>query len=224
MKGLLLKDLYSLGGLYKKNLLIVSVLYAVLALSADMPFFFYMMIWMMGFYSISGIALDQSCQWDRYARTLPVSAGQVVGAKYLVSLIFIGCGTLYSLVLGSVGVLLKAENPTWQNFYFFNGLIAALAGATMALLLPAAYLWGVEKARNSMMIVFAVLFGGSFLAFGKNGLLKNVSMPEALKQFAEEGPEQSSLGAAVAVFLLIAGALLAASYFISRRIYAQKEF
>lgn len=89
MKGLFLKDLYGLMGLYKKNLILIALAYGVMGIAGNMPFFFYMSVWLMGSYILSAITLDQQCGWDRYARTLPVSAGQIVGAKFLVGLAFV---------------------------------------------------------------------------------------------------------------------------------------
>lgn len=81
MKGLFLKDWYGLLGMYKKNLLLVLVLYATLSMILNMPFFLFMTPWLLGFYTLSSFTLDESCRWNLYACTLPVSASQIVGGK-----------------------------------------------------------------------------------------------------------------------------------------------
>ena len=78
MIGFLKKDVYCLASLYKKNLVLVYVLYAVLTIATDNLFFLYFMIWLMGFYAISAISLDNSCGWDRFARTLPATMGNAI--------------------------------------------------------------------------------------------------------------------------------------------------
>ena len=95
MKGLFLKDLYGLMGLYKKNLILIALVYGLMGIAGNLPFFFYISVWMMGSYILSAITLDQQCGWDRYARTLPVSAGQIVGAKFLVGLAFVAAAGVY---------------------------------------------------------------------------------------------------------------------------------
>ena len=79
MRGLLRKELSGLWSLYRKTLPMIAVLYAVLNLVTRNDFFLYFGVWMMLFYSLSGMSLDESCGWGRYARTLPVNDWQVVG-------------------------------------------------------------------------------------------------------------------------------------------------
>ena len=86
MKGLFLKDWYGLLGMYKKNLLLVLVLYAALSMILNMPFFLFMTPWLLGFYTLSSFSLDESCRWNLYARTLPVSSRQIVGGKFLLAI------------------------------------------------------------------------------------------------------------------------------------------
>ena len=84
MKGLFLKDLYTLVLSYRKNLILVLVLYSVISFVSQMDFLFLMLPPIMVFYTMTSITLDDSCHWDRYARTLPISASQAVLSKYLV--------------------------------------------------------------------------------------------------------------------------------------------
>ena len=72
MKGLLRKELSGLWSLYRKTLPMISVLYAVLYVTTKQDFFLYFGVWMMLFYSLSSMSLDESCGCGRYARTLPV--------------------------------------------------------------------------------------------------------------------------------------------------------
>ena len=99
MIGFFRKDFYALASLYKKNLALVFVLYVVLTVSTGNPFFLYFLIWMLGFYSLSAISLDQSCGWDRYARTLPASPRQVVAARYLITVGFMALGAALALAV-----------------------------------------------------------------------------------------------------------------------------
>ena len=90
MLGFLRKDFYMLYGAYKKNLLLVFLLYAALVLVMKNTFLLAILIWLMAFYGLSAITMDDSCGWDRYARTLPVSSGAVITARFLTTLLLLG--------------------------------------------------------------------------------------------------------------------------------------
>lgn len=49
MRGLIYKDFDTLMEVYKKNLLLVAVLYGFMAVAMKNDFFLYFSIWMMGF-------------------------------------------------------------------------------------------------------------------------------------------------------------------------------
>src|SRR5699024_12207349 len=67
----------------KKNLVLVAVIYGALSVVTRNNFFLFFGIWMMGFYSLSSFSLDAASCWGRYARSLPISDRQIVGAKFL---------------------------------------------------------------------------------------------------------------------------------------------
>ena len=48
MTGFLRKDIYSLCSMYRKNLILVFLLYTVMTLAMNVTFLLYMMIWLMG--------------------------------------------------------------------------------------------------------------------------------------------------------------------------------
>lgn len=72
MKGLLYKDLCTLTSRYKKNFLVVFVLYIVWAVLFDMPFMLYALVFVLGMYVQSAISFDEYSHWDMYGHTLPV--------------------------------------------------------------------------------------------------------------------------------------------------------
>ena len=95
MKGLLCKDWAILVNSYKKNFLIMVVLYLGMAVCLHMDYLCYALVAVCGVYASSTMNFDDSAHWDTYARTLPVTPGQVVGCKYLLGLLF----TLFGSVL-----------------------------------------------------------------------------------------------------------------------------
>ena len=121
MKGLLYKEVASLLGLYKKNLTLVAVIYGALSVMTRNNFFLFFGIWMMGFYSLSNFSLDESSGWGRYARTLPVSDRQIVGAKFLTALVFGAPVAVVCLCIQSENVckcpwgVLRLRSRKWIN-------------------------------------------------------------------------------------------------------------
>ena len=61
MKGLFLKDWYGLLGMYKKNLFLVLGVYGLLSITLNMPFFLFMIPWLLGFYTLSSFSVDEGC-------------------------------------------------------------------------------------------------------------------------------------------------------------------
>ena len=228
MTGFLRKDLYSVFSMYRKNLLLLLVLYAALTIVTQVTFLLYMLVWLMGFYSLSLISLDQASGWDRFAKTLPAGPAQIIGARFLTALL---------LMLMAMGVSLLMGAATWavhgagleilsfsgdkafsmEELLFTVPVISAIALACMGLLLPAAYQWGVEKARSSFIVFFMLVFLIPTV-FGEQ-LKAHVSL-ERVGAWLDAQPYPVLLtvllGAALVVYALGFG--------LSCHVYAKKEF
>ena len=219
MKGLFLKDLYGLMGLYKKNLILIALVYGLMGIAGNLPFFFYMSVWLMGSSILSAITLDQQCGWDRYARTLPVSAGQIVGAKFLV-----GLALAYALAGAGLRALLLGWDEAWTGYFEALTMITGLSLAGTGLTIPASYKWGTDKARNTMLVFYALLFAAVFLVLPEDGALAGVfpGLRESLAGLKEITIAQVRMAAAV---VLGAGAALyALGWAMARQIDARMEF
>lgn len=215
MKGLLRKELSGLWSLYKKTLPMIAVLYAVLYVTTKQDFFLYFGVWMMLFYSLSSMSLDESCGWGRYARTLPVSDWQVVGAKFLVSLIYSGGAVLYGVVLGVIQRIISGES---EYADLVGGLLAVLVVSMVMVFLmyPMAFRFGLEKARNTFLVVWVALFGG-FMLFGSR--LAEVLPLDAVAESMAARPLLWAVGS-----LLTAVVVMVLCYVGSVLIYQKKEF
>ena len=117
MRGLIYKDFDTLMEVYKKNLLLVAVLYGFMAVAMKNDFFLYFSIWMMGFYGLTAFSLDTQCGWDRYARTLPIQDWKIVAAKFVTGLLYIGIAVAYSIVMGVVSRIVNGTLafPSWRR-------------------------------------------------------------------------------------------------------------
>lgn len=166
MKGLVLHEMFKLKTMYFRNLLMVGVLYTVLTVAMKQEFLLYMLIWMMGFYAMGSMAMDEG--WNRFARALPVSSRQLAGAKFLSTGVMILIGDAYTLAMSAVTRTMIGGG--FQDVCFAVIMVSLLAMLLMAVMLPCALKWGVERARNTMLLAFAALFGVAFLVGGKVSL------------------------------------------------------
>ena len=202
MLGFLRKDFYMLYGAYKKNLLLVFLLYAALVLVMKNTFFLAILIWLMAFYGLSAITMDDSCGWDRYARTLPVSSGAVITARFLTILLLLGVAVAYSLILGGV-LHLFLDYDGIGDLLLTIALVTSAALATTGILLPAASKWGV--------VFLTPVLLKKWLGTG---------LTDSLLRWLEGLSPMALSAAALGVGLLV----FALGGWVSARIYAKKEF
>lgn len=217
MKGLFLKDWYGLLGMYKKNLLLVLVLYATLSMILNMPFFLFMTPWLLGFYTLSSFSLDESCRWNLYARTLPVSSRQIVGGKFLLAISWILPGTIYAGVVGAAVCLLHPGETLASDMAVSSVVVGVIAIDMISILLAMTFRAGVEKARSLFFLIFIGFFLIIFLG-GQIGMLDDAGFVAVLASIAAF-PLLWALGAlAVAILIPVI------CFSLSCRIYANKEF
>ena len=220
MKGLLYKEVASLMGLYKKNLVLVAVIYGALSVVTRNNFFLFFGIWMMGFYSLSSFSLDESSGWGRYARTLSVSDRQIVGAKFLTALVFMAMALVYAVAVGAVCYLVDRAAFDWVEFFGGILLVTAVALLSVGLMFYFAVKFGQEKARNYFMIFALAIFAVFFLA-GQLGLLEEPTEGDLAAVASWVG---SHAGLMVLGALALAGAVFFLCYLASCAVYRRKEF
>lgn len=215
MIGVFRKDCYMIFGAFGKNLLLVSVMYAALVLMMKNISFLAILIWITAFYGLSLITMDNTCGWDCYARTLPVSSGAVIAARFLVTLLLMFVAAGYALVLGAV-LYFFMDYGEIGELLTTVALVTAAALVVVGLLLPAAYKWGVEKVRNTFLLVFMLVF-----------LTPTLLRKWLGSGFAEEIDNrlEGLTDTTIAAGALVAGLLVFAfGGWLSSRIYAKKEF
>lgn len=214
MIGLLKKDLLILRRVYMKNFFLVLVLYTVLGIALQMTSFFTLMSWMYGFYVMSLFSVDNTCRWDFYAATLPVSRKTVVTAKFLLLGLCIAAGFVYSLVTAPVAYLLIGE-PIAESI-LASLLVTLILIVYFAVTIPLTYAFGPDKARSAMLLALVVVGGGIFAAASlgdAGGLLT-----------AMFGWMETSLVPGIGVLAGVAAAVCLICWLASCRIYEKKEF
>lgn len=163
MKGLLYKDWCTLTSRYKKNFILLFVLYVGMAMFFDMPFMLYALVFVLGLYVQSAVGFDEYSHWDVYAHTLPVRGTAIVGSKYILG----GCAILFGCVISmlasafSVGII----RGTMGYDEALIGTLTAAAVATLyfSLSLPLTYKFGCDRARTVVMSAVLLLVLGGFL-------------------------------------------------------------
>ena len=128
MTGMLLKDWYCLWDMLKRTVLLLGVLYPFLAIATNMPYLALMMPFLLAYYSLSSIAMDDKCQWFRYARTLPVPVQAQVGAKYLIVVISSGIHILVRILVIDVGERVRRAHSRLLLAQLFCQLIVVGIG------------------------------------------------------------------------------------------------
>lgn len=227
MKGLLYKDWSMIVGSYKINFVFLLVFYGLITVMTQMTFLGYAMVFVVGMYASSTIAMDENSHWDAYARTLPVSPRQIVAAKYLLTLVL----TLAGTVLAGLLLLLipKASAPALEE------AAAGLAAAVLVTLvyfsvsMPLSYRFGASKARSWVTTALLILvFVPAFLFMALPETMQDAfasSLGALSDQAAGAGLFGTQAGLLVAAALVVlALAVTAVSYLISVRMYTKKSF
>lgn len=165
MKGLFYKDFVTIWSSYKKNALLVLAIYTGMGVAMDMPFMMYAMVFLLGLYTLTTLSFDEQSRWDAYGRTLPVTAGQIVGVKYLLGLLFMGGGTLLCMALLCAMGLYKGTLPGMLAEYLCGSMTSlSLVLFYYAVSFPLSYHFGAAKARSAVMLVMAGAAGLLFVA------------------------------------------------------------
>lgn len=217
MKGLLCKDWAILVNSYKKNFLIMVVLYLGMAVCLHMDYLCYALVAVCGVYASSTMNFDDSAHWDTYVRTLPVTPGQVVGCKYLLGLLF----TLFGSVCAAVGIFLAGQYTDVLEAAFSILLIAAFSLLLFAVNMPFSYKFGAVRAGTW---VYLVTFFGVFLIIFAMEHLPYLQRSSVISQLDALG---NALAAQPVLLLLPSAAVLLlylGSWALSVQIYQRKEF
>lgn len=219
MIGLLRKDQTLLWTTYNKNFLVVLLCYTAMIFASDsLIFVMYALIFLGGLYVSSTLTLDEQSQWDTYARTLPVTAAQIVGSKYLLSVAWTLICFLLSQSLCSLSGLARGNlADQWHNYLAGNLAATALVFLYNALTLPLSYKFGAAKARSVTIMATGVLVGVSVLGIGQLLRTSDAGQINLI-------PVDSALGVFLVLlaFLAVSLVLFFISWLVSTAIYRNK--
>ena len=212
MKGLILKDICNQLGQLKAFAMMLVIFIVCFANSAEGT-----LIIMCAVYAtvmvISNLAMDESCQWEIFALTMPVTRRQLVLAKYIVAIFYallgIVVGTAATLIIRLLGF--GSGDATFWELLQISVVGIVIAAIFISLLLPVDFKYGVQKGRLVLFGVAAFIGGGGVLLSGKEEMLDGF-----FRRFSGTA-DGLFFGALTLLLLLI-------SFTISSRIMEKKEF
>lgn len=213
MKGLIIKDLYSLKK-FTKSVLITAglmLLYGVFLKNTSFVSF------MICFFAMSIILTvlgdDEVSHWDKYALCMPIDRQLMVREKYLMIILILICTGLVScLVGGGMSAVIKLDIvSSLQMSYLAFEMVSLIA----AIVTPVYYKVGIQKARYIMIgcaLVPTVLILVIVNMMDKAGIaIQEDQLPSLIMNF----------NIALPVILIV---LMYISYHISFAIYKKKEW
>lgn len=207
MKGLILKDLFTLKKQMKVTLLI-SVFYIIMSVATDNSgMLLTMIVLLCAMLPISSMSYDEMCKWDKYALSMPISRKTLVWSKYLLGILFDMAGLLIVIPTNLIMTVVNGDMKMREQLMISLG-VSGVALIYLALILPILFKLGVEKGRILMLAVFLVPMAVVFLV-GKTHI--NLPSEQTINRLLYLLP----------IFII---ALLIVSILISVRIYEKKEF
>ena len=106
MIGLLLKDFYILKQ-YLKTMLLMAAFFVLISTGLDNPaeFISGFIVLICVMMTITSFSYDALANWERYALSMPVTRKEIVGSKYLLSLILClaGAAVSFPVSLAEIG-------------------------------------------------------------------------------------------------------------------------
>lgn len=213
MKGLILKDLYTVFG-YRKQYAMVLIFMMIWSLGMKNSGFISMYLLILGgMLVLSSLSTDETSHFNRLALTMPISPQMLVKSKYVLLIIIMGCAAVISMIIDFLSVRLF---PQWQTDLGWQGVLvtALLFIATYSVTLPLIYKLGVEKARY---VYIGVMLGIGMIVFGVGSLMEKMNID------IEKGILVSDL-AIVLISLSVSIIILRISYQCSLKVIQKKEW
>ncbi len=155
MKGLLLKDIYTLTKQMKVFLVVLAVFCCIPGYSVSTFAIIYAAM-----LPITALAYDERSKWNRYAAMMPYTARSMVLSKYVLGYAAISLALLLSFTAEGVANLIRhtaLSSDEWLSCLMFS----CIAAMMLAINLPLMFRLGVEKGRIFFFITVAAIVVGT---------------------------------------------------------------
>lgn len=166
MKSLILKDLFNIGHNAKSMLFILVVFAIALIPFSGVEGYIFVCAILCSMMIVTTFSFDDNSKWMRYAMIMPVSKKELVVGKFVVLAIFCAVGSLFGLVIGSIGGF--AMRKITIDFAGIGELLfLALAAWVISLIfgsmsIPLVFKFGAEKGRVLLLVSFLIPAGICF--------------------------------------------------------------
>lgn len=166
MKSLIMKDLFNIGHNAKSMLFILMVFAVALIPSSGVEGYIFVCAILCSTMIVTTFSFDDNSKWMRYAMIMPVSKKELVVGKFVVLAIFCAVGSLFGLVIGSIGGF-AMRKITFDFAGIGELLFLALAAWVISLIfgsmsIPLVFKFGAEKGRVLLLVSFLIPAGICF--------------------------------------------------------------
>ena len=216
MKGLMLKDLYSIR-ITQKTYMLLFLFLCVFGYIMKSPNYVGTMCIVVFLTCVLGLFnSDQYSNWDTYAAALPLSKKIVVRARYLLILVV-------TLVLALFTAVMTGATAALLGMPVAEQVISSVSACMIipiysGIIIPVIYKLGVERGRVIFMMLFLIPF--LVIMLFKDFMRGTVAESELILLLQTPYGQLIAAGAIFAVSILV----LAVSYLISIKIYSNKDF
>lgn len=207
MLGFVKKDLLLIKA-NMKSMIILFVVYFGMALYGVLDVMFLAPILGVMLF-ITTFSYDEYNHWDAYALTLPKGRKNIVQAKYATSLMLIIALGILSLILSMGSDFIQTNVIHWDNI--LSSTLGAVASCLIliSLFCPMIFKFGANNARLIMFIAIFSIIGVCALVAQFIDLSQMISISEQ---------------AFLMMLPIVLIVMLVVSYFVSNKIYQNKEF
>lgn len=216
MKGLIIKDLCVIKNQMRSLLLILVFFVFISIINKDATFILFLVPFYMIMILITTFSYDEFNKWECYCNSLPLSRKEIVKAKYLLfnatSLIVLVLGILASIIVPNF-----IENTTFESIYASIIGVAFGICLVISLLIPFYYKFGSQKGRIMLFLTITILA----LIIGiitSLDIFNNVELMNMINSL-----NNLSLGMFTLLLIIVTVIIMTISYYISVRIYNNKE-
>lgn len=216
MKGLIIKDLCVIKNQMRSLLLILVFFVFISIINKDATFILFLVPFYMIMILITTFSYDEFNKWECYCNSLPLSRKEIVKAKYLLfnatSLIVLVLGILASIIVPNF-----IENTTFESIYASIIGVAFGICLVISLLIPFYYKFGSNKGRIMLFLTITILA----LIIGiitSLDIFNNVELMNMINSL-----NNLSIGMFTLLLIIVTVIIMTISYYISVRIYNNKE-
>ena len=208
-RGLLYKDLFLLKEAFP--IVALAVLFLLFSITLGFAGGFLALCIMLLVFAVkvveSTLIYDETDGWDSFVLTAPVSRKEIIRSKYLLQILFLaGAFLLSAVLLLLISLIPQFDGEEWLYIMLIVGFCYALVYG--AVVIPVYLKFGQHTSRYVAFVILIVVAGLFGVTFGFSMFM----------EFAA-----STIPLLIGI-LAVSLAAYGASYLVSQKIYAKREF